>query len=90
MFCSGDYITIYQFQRGVMKQQVNELKHECDLLKTEKQETVAKLHELQRLFNTLSMEASGIDAQNLSNAYAAIIKRGKKFVSFFDRYDDSN
>ncbi|KAB7505637.1 Golgin subfamily A member 2 [Armadillidium nasatum] len=49
----GDYITIYQFQRGVMKQQMQELKLELDLLRTEKQEMSTKLAKLQKLMEEL-------------------------------------
>lgn len=44
---TGDYITIYQFQRGVMKQQAREQELELASLRHEREEMKDKLKKLQ-------------------------------------------
>lgn len=44
---TGDYITIYQFQRGVMKQQARERELELSSLRHEREEMKIKLSTLQ-------------------------------------------
>ncbi|XP_027237465.2 golgin subfamily A member 2 [Penaeus vannamei] len=52
----GDYITIYQFQRGVMKQQARERELELSSLRHEREEMKIKLSTLQELMSTLVQE----------------------------------
>ncbi|XP_042228146.1 golgin subfamily A member 2-like isoform X2 [Homarus americanus] len=52
----GDYITIYQFQRGVMKQQARERELELSSLMHEREEMKSKLAVLQDLVSTLAQE----------------------------------
>ncbi|XP_053651622.2 golgin subfamily A member 2 isoform X2 [Cherax quadricarinatus] len=52
----GDYITIYQFQRGVMKQQARERELELSSLLHEREEMRIKLATLQDLVSTLALE----------------------------------
>lgn len=47
VFVTGDYITIYQFQRGVMKQQARERELELSSLRHEREEMKIKLSTLQ-------------------------------------------
>ncbi|KAK4293527.1 hypothetical protein Pmani_033785 [Petrolisthes manimaculis] len=52
----GDYITIYQFQRGVMKQQARERELELASLRHEREEMKDKLANLQDLMAVLGQE----------------------------------
>ncbi|KAK3864792.1 hypothetical protein Pcinc_029550 [Petrolisthes cinctipes] len=52
----GDYITIYQFQRGVMKQQARERELELASLRHEREEMKDKLANLQDLMAMLGQE----------------------------------
>lgn len=52
----GDYITIYQFQRGVMKQQARERELELSSLYHEREEMKQKLSTLQELVSNLEQE----------------------------------
>ncbi|KAK7072037.1 hypothetical protein SK128_019220 [Halocaridina rubra] len=52
----GDYITIYQFQRGVMKQQARERELELSSLRHEREEMKTKLATLQELVSCLGRE----------------------------------
>ncbi|XP_068208134.1 golgin subfamily A member 2-like [Palaemon carinicauda] len=60
----GDYITIYQFQRGVMKQQARERELELSSLKHEREEVKIKLATLQELMASLALE-NGHNQQQL-------------------------
>ncbi|XP_018007043.1 golgin subfamily A member 2 [Hyalella azteca] len=60
----GDYITIYQFKRGVMSQQMREKDLELDRLRGDRQTLVEKLAELQKLIKLLVEERGG-DTQRL-------------------------
>ncbi|XP_045623020.2 golgin subfamily A member 2 isoform X2 [Procambarus clarkii] len=60
----GDYITIYQFQRGVMKQQARERELELSSLMHEREEMRTKLATLQDLMASLAQE-KGPDQEKL-------------------------
>ncbi|XP_076057883.1 golgin subfamily A member 2-like [Oratosquilla oratoria] len=58
----GDYITIYQFQRGVMKQQARERELELTSLRHEREEMRKRLTELQELIASLTHGENGPSA----------------------------
>lgn len=47
LYVTGDYITIYQFKRGVLSQQMMEKDLELDKLRGDRQTLAEKLAELQ-------------------------------------------
>ncbi|XP_071524635.1 golgin subfamily A member 2-like [Panulirus ornatus] len=70
----GDYITIYQFQRGVMKQQARERELELSSLMHEREEMRIKLATLQELVSTLAQE-KGPDHEQLIKMTNVIISQ---------------
>ena len=59
---AGDYITIYQFKRGVLSQQMREKDLELDRLRGDKQSLVEKLSKLQ-------VQQDKIDITELQEGY---------------------
>ncbi|KAF2353994.1 Golgin subfamily A [Trinorchestia longiramus] len=68
----GDYITIYQFKRGVMSQQMREKDLELDRLRGDRQTLIEKLAELQKLMQLL-VEERGTECGGLASAVNTLL-----------------
>ncbi|XP_064078136.1 golgin subfamily A member 2-like [Macrobrachium nipponense] len=79
----GDYITIYQFQRGVMKQQARERELELSSLKHEREEMKIKLATLQELMASLAQE-KGHDQQQLMKMETVIKQQPTTLTNVID------
>ncbi|CAL4171824.1 unnamed protein product, partial [Meganyctiphanes norvegica] len=75
----GDYITIYQFQRGVLKQQIREREDKLTSLINEREEMRIKLSSLQELVSTLMVNGNVpnvlADFENIISQKASILPK---------------